>query len=37
MVNRDREWDWMDTDTDYEDDWIDSNPKTPKTGTTVED
>jgi len=36
--NNDREWpnpNW--DDTDYGDDWVDDVPKTPKTGTTIED
>ena len=37
MVSRDREWDWMDRDTDYEDDWTDERPKTKPNSTTVED
>jgi len=35
VVSRDREWDWM--DTDYEDDWTNSIPKTKPNSTTVED
>lgn len=39
MVSNDREWDFLywDDDTDYGDDWVDDKPKTPKTGTTIED
>lgn len=40
VVSNDREWDflyWDESDTDYGDDWVDDVPKTPKTGTTVED
>ena len=36
MVNRDREWDWLD-DSDYEDDWTDERPKAKPNSTTVED
>jgi len=37
VVSRDREWDWMDNDTGYEDDWTDSRPKTKPNTTTIED
>jgi len=35
----DREWDFLywDEDTDYNDDWTDTRPKTKEGGTTVED
>lgn len=36
MVNRDREWDWLD-DSDYNDDWTDSKPKNEPNGGLVED
>ena len=39
MVSRDREWDFLywDDDTDYNDDWIDEQPKTKTNPSTVED
>jgi len=35
----DREWDFLywDDDTDFDDDWVDDEPKSDKEGKTIED